>query len=223
MTLHPHPTIELRAFTLACCEQRAEIMHLQLKALEAAEWRTLASLREQDNFLQALFADMQAFKAGFNPNQPRVPAGNPNGGEWTRITDAGEHPINTQTVWQPTPINEIYDPPIEPVYPELALYPILRIGHGALSAALRVLQQITTPAAPSKRITQHGITRGTQRNITLKEAQAAIASAKKTGNVVTKSGKYGTAQHHYKGKNGITVVVESEGRNAGKIITFWRH
>ena len=25
----------------------------------------------------------RAFKAGFNPNQPRVPAGNPDGGEWT--------------------------------------------------------------------------------------------------------------------------------------------
>lgn len=35
--------------------------------------------------MMAAFARLQAFaeKAGFNPDQPRVPAGNPDGGQWT--------------------------------------------------------------------------------------------------------------------------------------------
>jgi len=49
----------------------------------------------------------------FNPNQPRVPAGHPDGGQWTDGDDAD------------TPI--INDPPIEEVYPELLILPLLRI------------------------------------------------------------------------------------------------
>ena len=54
-----------------------------------------------------------------------------------------------------------------------------------------------------------------------KSLEEAIKTAKETGNVTIKTGKYGTPQIHYKGSNGITVVVETVGRNAGKIITFW--
>ncbi len=49
----------------------------------------------------------------FNPNQPRVPAGRPDGGQWTDGDD----------VYTPT----INDPPIEEVYPELLILPFLRI------------------------------------------------------------------------------------------------
>ena len=52
-----------------------------------------------------------ALKAGFNPEQPRVPAGQPGGGQWT---DGDEAPV-------------INDPPIEEVYPELLILPFLRI------------------------------------------------------------------------------------------------
>ncbi len=48
----------------------------------------------------------------FNPNQPRVPAGRPDGGQWT--DGDGDAPV-------------IYDPPIEEVYPELLILPLLRI------------------------------------------------------------------------------------------------
>lgn len=34
---------------------------------------------------------------------------------------------------------------------------------------------------------------------------------------------HGTPQNIYTGTNGVTVVVESTGRNAGKIVTSWRH
>lgn len=50
-------------------------------ALRRIEW-TLASQRVQVKFLRL---DLM-LKAGFDPSQPRVPAGNPDGGEWT---DAG--------------------------------------------------------------------------------------------------------------------------------------
>lgn len=53
-----------------------------------------------------------ALKAGFNPDQPRVPAGRPGGGQWTDGDDGA--PI-------------INDPPIEEVYPELLIVPLLRI------------------------------------------------------------------------------------------------
>jgi hypothetical protein len=38
---------------------------------------------------------------------------------------------------------------------------------------------------------------------------------------VAKTGKYGTPQNVYKGSNGLTVIEETQGRNAGKIITLW--
>jgi hypothetical protein len=55
------------------------------------------------------------------------------------------------------------------------------------------------------------------------EIEVAIKTARKTGNIVTKVGKYGTPQNVYTGSNGVTVVEETTGRNAGKIITSWRH
>ena len=36
-------------------------------------------------------------------------------------------------------------------------------------------------------------------------------------------GKYGTLQNVYRGSNGTTVIVETAGRNAGKVITLYRH
>ncbi len=55
-----------------------------------------AMLKQTDQELFCLLCDL-AQKANFNPSQPRVPAGEPNGGQW-----AGD---------------DIYDPPIEAVYP----------------------------------------------------------------------------------------------------------
>ena len=49
---------------------------LRLRWLAAAT-RFEIALRRHDRALK------QAYKAGFNPDQPRVPAGNPDGGQWT--------------------------------------------------------------------------------------------------------------------------------------------
>ncbi|MBV9037162.1 MAG: DUF4258 domain-containing protein [Acidobacteriaceae bacterium] len=69
--------------------------------------------------------------------------------------------------------------------------------------------------------TNHGNERLEQRNISQEDVDKAIESAKETGQVMTKIGKYGTPQNIYNGANGLTVVVETAGRNAGKIITAW--
>ena len=67
-------------------------------------------------------------------------------------------------------------------------------------------------------LTEHAAARLAERGISLKQAQDAIEAAKKAGDVVTKMGKYGTPQSIYTA-NGIRVVVEQAGANAGKIIT----
>lgn len=111
------------------------------------------------------------------------------------------------------------DPPIEEVYSEVFLLPLLRI---------RQLPRFFAPYLRQRQndkpdgFTQHGAQRAIQRRITAQEAIEAINSAKESGNIIEKTGKYGTQQLHYIGKNGVTVIVEKEGRNAGKIITFWR-
>jgi hypothetical protein len=55
----------------------------------AASWEAGARCRRlawllRANVVEAKHAELVlAFKAGFNPNQPRVPSGNPDGGQWT--------------------------------------------------------------------------------------------------------------------------------------------
>ncbi len=72
-------------------------------------------------------------------------------------------------------------------------------------------------------LTEHGNMRIDDRSITQNEIQDATNSARQTGNVAIKTGKYGTPQIHYRGSNGLTVIIETVGRNAGKAITFFRH
>ncbi len=116
----------------------------------------------------------------------------------------------------------IYDPPIEPVYPIENLLAGL-LGARAIALASRILNKIgNSKPEPDNSLTSHWIQRANQRNITENQALDAIESAKKSGNVVVKNGKYGTPQEHYIGSNGITVIKETSGRNAGKIITMWR-
>jgi hypothetical protein len=69
--------------------------------------------------------------------------------------------------------------------------------------------------------TQHGGERLGERNISQSDIDTAKATAEETGQVTTQTGKYGTPQTVYDGTNGLTVVVETAGRNAGKIITAW--
>lgn len=68
--------------------------------------------------------------------------------------------------------------------------------------------------------TNHGNQRLIQRGI----SQADINQAMQSGTQKTQIGKYGTPQIVYSGINGLTVIVETSGRNAGSIITaYWNH
>ncbi len=112
---------------------------------------------------------------------------------------------------------------IEPVYPELLLIPLLRVGRGSLAAAIRAIRWISKSSNVKKHegFTDHGALRSRQRSISSEDANTAIQTATAAGKVTTKIGKYGTRQFEYEGTNGVTVVIETEGRNAGKVITFW--
>ena len=50
----------------------------------------------------------------------------------------------------------------------------------------------------------------------------AVETATEAGNVTQQIGKFGTVQLVYKGANGVTVIVETAGANAGKAITVFR-
>lgn len=125
--------------------------------------------------------------------------------------------------YEPSYIPE--DLPLEPIYPEFLL-PVLGIGRRAILLAIRLISQAEpqiTEGDKPENLTDHGLIRWEERRITQQETAEAIRTAKQTGNIITTLGKYGTTQFHYIGSNGITVVVETEGRNAGKIITYWRN
>lgn len=119
----------------------------------------------------------------------------------------------------------INDPPIEQVYPELILVPLLRVGSRAVTIAIGLLGRISQYGKVNRpnNLTDHGAIRTIQRKVSPEALEEAIRTAKETGNVTTKMGKYGTPQILYRGSNGVTVVVETMGRNAGKVITFWLH
>jgi hypothetical protein len=69
--------------------------------------------------------------------------------------------------------------------------------------------------------TQHGNERLGGRKISPSDVDTAKKTAEEAGQVTTQIGKYGTPQKVYNGTNGLTVIVETAGRNAGKIITAW--
>ena len=132
--------------------------------------------------------------------------------EWNDSPDPGKE-FNCRCWAEPIKIQDA----IIPVYPELFLIPASKFGRIAKIVAEYFRNN------GRKGYTDHGNLRSNQRGISPEEVQGAIRSAKITGNVTTKIGKYGTPQNHYKGSNGVTVIEETSGRNAGKIITMWRH
>jgi hypothetical protein len=149
----------------------------------------------------------------YDPNQPRVPAGSSDGGQWT----SGEG--NSTEI---TPLGQINDPPIKPSY--LVENTIgFFLGGGAVTVAKRALSAYRLSRNTQKGFTEHGSLRSGQRAITDKQIKQAVRSAEKSGNVIEKIGRYGTLQKRYKGDNGVTVIIQIEGRNAGKVITLYRH
>jgi hypothetical protein len=64
-------------------QPREEILKAHLDSLSPDELRRLRPGYYWLRFGQAAWIRNHARKANFNPNQPRVPAGNPDGGQWT--------------------------------------------------------------------------------------------------------------------------------------------
>ncbi len=85
-----------------------------------------------------------------------------------------------------------------------------------------VQQGVEQGAKESVQLTTHAALRLGQRGITQAAVDEAVATAKAAGQVATQMGKYGTEQIVYKGTNGITAVVETQGSNAGKAITAFQ-
>lgn len=90
-------------------------------------------------------------------------------------------------------------------------------GIGTAIESIRAVQ-----AVENIPMTTHAALRMAERGITQQAVDYAVESAERVGNVVTQTGKYGTTQEVFTGTNGITAVVETEGRNAGKVVTtYW--
>jgi len=147
-------------------------------------------------------------------------------GRWTSEGDATDTTDNTNE--QDTSYHGEPDNPIEPVYPvENAL--AFLFGGEALATARGALGLAGSgaleegAAVTEARLTDHGAERLLERGISNDEVQEAVRTAQETGNVVTQIGKYGTPQNIFQGSNGVTAVVETTGRNAGKVITLYRH
>lgn len=134
--------------------------------------------------------------------------------DWADEPDPGEE-INCRCWAEPVDENT-YPDAIKPAYPELLLIPALRLGR-----ILKVLKEILKFPRKKDNYTDHGALRSQQRNASQQDIHEAIKTAKETGNITTKIGKYGTPQNVYKGSNGLTVIEETQGRNAGKIVTLW--
>jgi hypothetical protein len=101
--------------------------------------------------------------------------------------------------------------------------------HAAQKSIEKMQTQVkeAAPKNPSgktekENLTLHGHERLQQRGISEKEVRDAIEEANRSGRVIIKMGKYGTPQTLYETENGLTVVVETSGRNTGKVITAWR-
>jgi hypothetical protein len=65
----------------------------------------------------------------------------------------------------------------------------------------------------------HAAEQMTRKGITQQAVDYAVESAQRAGRVATGQSKYGTTTVVYEGTNGVTVVVETAGRNAGKAAT----
>jgi HK97 family phage portal protein len=211
----------------------------------------------------------------YSPDQPRVPAGSSDGGQWTNgggSSSFGSSGSASRDIFRRKPEGEVVNAQFTPRGPrgkggaglgEPTLGQQARLAAAEANArdAIRRVQEVDPNFRPSASLTatgsiegdiakfeahareaqtrlaeiyartppsqsgltDHGNIRVGDRQISQSETQEAINSARQKGNVMIKTGKYGTPQVHYRGSNGLTVIVETAGRNAGKVITFYRH
>ncbi len=193
----------------------------------------------------------------FSQNQPRVPAGNSGGGQWTggggigstimkRVRKVGNnlvevarnHPFATGIALAMVPV----------AGPEADISILAAEGGGAAGTAAEgaavAAEGLETTAAgnlpvvkpdtieggskfgekfiskQSEKLTGHGQERIEERLTSQTDAEDIIRSAIKNRTIKERLGTYKTKQYHYLGENGKTVILETSGRNAGKIVTI---
>ncbi|MFN7113512.1 MAG: hypothetical protein ACK4PK_04050 [Alphaproteobacteria bacterium] len=214
------------------------------------------TLRSVISASHALAEKQRAWRQKYDPHQPRVPAGQSGGGQWTdaRGTDAGgtdsggvtlprrkpmsaiakPHPHADSPYYNPA--TGIYDPPLKPTWSPLDFIGLpAKPAAGAVGGSAQAAYNAVRAAAvrregiqqgreflrrqAQEKLTDHGTLRIGQRLRSEQEVNVAVESAIKTGKITDKIGKYGTRQFHYQGNNGLTVIIETEGKNAGKVVT----
>ncbi len=79
--------------------RRAEFAALRLDC----ELLAVSLRNDCRNYVSVVSAELR--KAGYNPNEPRVPAGNPNGGEWTRESEGSDSTDPSPVLSDATPDN----------------------------------------------------------------------------------------------------------------------
>jgi len=191
------------------------------------------------SLIESIKQATEDMKAGFDPAQARAPAGNSAGGQWSDTGGGGGGGGGSPRQPFPTRRPQNLDWPSGPDEPGLGhpLSPLDFIGAGGVARVLKpVASEIVSGAVAARnaarlmasgiakeKLTDHGGIRVGERAVSNREVEDAIRTAKATGNVTTKLGKYRTPQNVYKGSNGVTVHIETQGRNVGKIITLYRH
>src|SRR3954451_8773681 len=68
---------------------KAAALEPELAAVVARGYRLLAVLREEVAELRAELKRQRQLEAKYSPSQPRVPAGNPRGGQWSNRNEGG--------------------------------------------------------------------------------------------------------------------------------------
>lgn len=194
----------------------------------------------------ALAEKERAWREKYDPHQPRVPAGQAGGGQWTdgggvtlprrkpSSTIANPHPHADSPYYDPA--TGIYDPPLNPTWSPLDFIGLpAKPAAGAVGGSAQAAYNAVRAAAvrregiqqgreflrrqSQEKLTDHGTLRIGQRLRSEQDVNVAVESAIKTGKITDKIGKYGTRQFHYQGSNGLTVIIETEGKNAGKVVT----
>jgi len=111
-------------------EENCKLLHIEARLLSCAHFLKEGSVPPK---LQKIVLATRSLEEllKYNPNwqnQPRLPAGDPGGGQWTDGGGgSGGSPKKPKQPKNPS-VDDIYDPPLEPVYPELLILPFLRIG-----------------------------------------------------------------------------------------------
>lgn len=84
------------------------------------------------------------------------------------------------------------------------------------------LRKLRAERGKTGALTDHGSKRFYGRGATDKDIENAIASAIRANKTITKKGgSYNQLQTHYRGSNGLTVIIAEEGRKTGQIITIF--